>query len=87
MITTVDKSWGRDIDGNRGTTLVEHELDNGDTPEIREELFRILREDEYEYKDEVWVQLMCPISEEMIDFDVDIAEYITKAEFDSVQGE
>ena len=80
-----DRNAFSDADGNRGTTTVEYELTSEDTQEVRDQIFRLLEEDEYEYTESMHIYLMCEIAEEMIGFDIDIAEYITKAEFDSTK--
>ena len=87
MLRTVDASYGSDIDGNRGTTTVEYELTSEDTQEVRDQIFRLLEEDEYEYTESMHIYLMCDYTEEMIEFSIEIAEYMTKVEFDNEQKE
>jgi len=76
--------YGTDIDGNRSLKVLQHELTAEDTGYIREEIFIKLREDEYDYSDSIMVTLISHMGE-VVDFEVEINEYITKNEFDSAQ--
>ncbi len=40
MIVYKDTAYGQDIDGNRGTTIYEIELEDSDKPYILEELYK-----------------------------------------------
>ena len=85
----IKDTYGADADGNRSVTTYDYELDKHDNEAIRDELERIIVEDEYDYLDEVVVQLQAPYHSEvpfenMISFKVFISEYLTKNEFDSI---
>ncbi len=87
MLMEIDRNYGSDIDGNRGTTVRDYELDNDDTSAVRQEIFDILKERDYDYSDSVAITLICPITEQDIQFDVEISSYITKREFNLAQEE
>ena len=86
MVSHVDKNYGADADGNRGITVIDYELTTDDTPAIREEIFDLLRADDYDYTDSITVVLIDTITENEIEFRVAIQEYITKNQFDKIQG-
>jgi len=78
------ENFGEDIDSNRGKKVLIYELTNDDTPAIRNELYRLLRQDEYKYSDTVWIQLLDPATGDMIDFEVEISEYISREQFERI---
>ena len=67
---------------DRNTKLPGVGLLTSDTPAVRKEIFRLLRDDVYSYNDSIWIQLMSPLKH-LVDFDVLINEYITKKEFEA----
>jgi len=86
MVSYVDKNYGADADGNRGITVIDYELTTDDTPAIREQIFDLLGKNCYDYTDSITLFLIDPIAENEIEFRVPIQEYITKNQFDKIQG-
>ena len=48
MIVYKDNDYGQDIDGNRGTTIYEIELEEADKPYIVEVLYKYFVDGQYE---------------------------------------
>lgn len=76
MRVEIDNNYGADIDGNRGIKVYEYEIEESDGYEIVKQLREAL--DEGANADGVFeVSLLCPYTEEMIDIEVTISDYIT----------
>ena len=69
-----DTAYGQDIDGNRGTTIYEIELDDSDKPYILEELYKYFVDGEYEK--EVTIFLYSEKLDREVEFDVEIEDYL-----------
>ena len=74
MIVYKDNDYGQDIDGNRGTTIDEIELEEADKPYIVEELYKCFVDGQYE--NEVSILLYCENLDREVEFDVKIEDYL-----------
>ena len=69
-----DTAYGQDIDGNRGTTIYEIELEDSDKPYILEELYKYFVDGEYEK--EVSIFLYSEKLDREVEFNVEIEDYL-----------
>jgi hypothetical protein len=77
MKTYIDKSYGADADGNRGTTMVEFEVEESDRDEIEAQIQVILADyDADDYPEEVNVILYSDKLNEGVAIMVDVCDYI-----------
>lgn len=77
MKTHIDKNYGADADGNRGTTIVEFEIEASDREEIEEQVTAILADlDSDDYPEEVNVILYSRELGEDVAITVDVCDYI-----------
>lgn len=68
---TYKEIYGSDIDGNRGVTQYEYELEESDKDEIVEQLLKILNGyDESDYPIAVVVEI------DGVEFEVDVGDYL-----------
>ena len=74
MIVYKDNDYGQDIDGNRGTTIYEIELEEADKPYIVEELYKYFIDGEYEK--EVSIFLYSEKLDREVEFNVEIEDYL-----------
>lgn len=80
MITTIENNYGCDADGNRGYRAVFHELDYRDEDTIRCQI-----EEQYESDIKSYtVYVYSDVSDEEIEFEVDITDYFTKEEIEEM---
>jgi hypothetical protein len=69
-----DTSYGADADGNRGITVYDYEIDEYDYHSIYEQI-----KDQYEpEQDKYYITLICPYTENDIEFLVYIHEELTE---------
>lgn len=68
MTVEIDYNYGADADGNRGMKQYFYEIDDSDRDDIVEQLL------ENPYSSTVY--LVCPYTDELIEFDVDREDYI-----------
>lgn len=78
MITTVDRSYGADADGNRGIVQIEHEIEDSDYDTIHEQVLDMIADlDEgEEAPEEMEITLICPISDEDFQFTITVGDYL-----------
>lgn len=70
------EKYGEDIDGNRGITVINAEIDSDDTDDIKAQLEMLYDPEEDEYT----VTLYCHQFDTEIDFEVNINDYLTPTE-------
>ena len=76
MKTIIDKNYGADADGNRGTTMVEFEVEESDRDDIEEQVATILADyDANDYPEEVEVTLYSDELDEDVIITVDVCDY------------
>ena len=77
MIMYRDRKYGADTDGNRGVDMTFYDLEDSDESEIiRQIKEQLVGYDEDDYPTSVVVTLICPITEDDIDFEVDVKDFI-----------
>ena len=77
MITWLERNYGADADGNRGVTYREYELDETDFFEVQSQVIEQLNGYDYEdYPETVTITMICPVTEDDIQFEVDVKDYI-----------
>jgi len=77
MKTYIDKNYGADADGNRGTTMIEFEVEESDRKEIEAQVQVILADyDADDYPEEVNVLLWSEELGEDVAIMVDVCNYI-----------
>lgn len=77
MKTWIERNYGADADGNRGITYREYELEPSDFEEVqRQVLEQLIGYDSDDYPEQVTITLICPVTEDDIDFDVDVKDYL-----------
>jgi len=74
MIRIIEKNYGSDIDGNRGIRMEFYELQKSDEPEIVRQIKEAIEDGNYD--DTIVVQIECQETGEMIDFDIDVKDYV-----------
>ena len=70
--------YGADADGNRGRLVTEYELEKSDEPYIVEQIkyqLEDLGEDE-DYPEEMEITLICPHTEDDIQFTITVKDYL-----------
>ena len=72
------ENYGADIDGNRGRIVTEHEVDDDDFDNIYNQIQAMVEDlEETETLPEcVEITLICPISDEDIQFEVYVKDYL-----------
>lgn len=73
----IEKNYGADADGNRGIYMEFYELEPSDYEEVKEKVIEELNGyDEDDYPETVTITMICPHTEEDIDFEVDVKDYL-----------
>ena len=80
MIRQVDNNYGADADGNRGTTAIFYELDDSDTPEIVSQIIEYIESTGELPNNQFTVRLIDPVSEDDVDFEINLADYLSEQE-------
>lgn len=77
MKTYIDNNYGADADGNRGTIMVEFEVEESDRAEIEAQIQVILADyDADDYPEEVNVILWSEELDEDVAIMVDVCDYV-----------
>jgi hypothetical protein len=77
MKTFIDKNYGADADGNRGTTMIEFEIERSDFDEITAQIEAILADlDTDDYPGTVNVLLYSRELGEDVAIEVDVHDFI-----------
>ncbi len=78
MRRIVDTAYGADVDGNRGVTVVDYEIEAKDEPEIREQVQQYLDEcsEDNDPDDTLEVVLFDPVTDEEVYFTVRVKDYV-----------
>ena len=78
MRRIVDTAYGADVDGNRGVTVVDYEIEVEDEPEIREQVQQYLDEcsEDNDPDDTLEVVLFDPVTDEEVYFTVRVKDYV-----------
>lgn len=74
-----EKNWGSDADGNRGISITEYEIDDSDYDSIYDQVMQLkdeLSEDGEELPSTMTITLICPYTEEDIEFEIDPKDYL-----------
>ena len=71
--------YGADADGNRGVPYYEFEIEKSDYEEIKYEIITNLEDEEY--SDTIEIHLLSALTDELIEFTVDISDYLTEQEY------
>ena len=74
-----EKNWGADADGNRGISITEYEIDDSDYDSIYDQVMQLkdeLSEDGEELPSTMTITLICPYTEEDIEFEIDPKDYL-----------
>ena len=74
-----EKNWGSDADGNRGISITEYEIDDSDYDAIYDQVMQLkdeLSEDGEELPSTMTITLICPYTEEDIEFEIDPKDYL-----------
>jgi len=87
MIEYKDTNYGVDADGNRGITIWEYEIEDGDFEEIKEQIIMQLWEDCIPYTSTTTIYLVSQSTDEEIDFEVEVSEYLTQEEYNKIMEE
>ena len=74
MIRIIEPNYGADADGNHGIYIEFYELEKSDEPEIVRQIKEAIEDGDY--SDTIVVQIECQETGEMIDFDVDVCDYL-----------
>jgi len=74
MNRIIEKNYGADADGNRGIRMEFYELEKSDEPEIVRQIKEAIEDGNYD--DTIVVQIECQETGEMIDFDIDVKDYV-----------
>ena len=74
MIRIIEPNYGADADGNRGIRMEFYELEKSDEPEIVRQIKEAIEEGDD--SDTIVVQIECQETGEMIDFDIDMKDYV-----------
>jgi hypothetical protein len=70
-------NYGSDVDGNRGITVWECELEKSDNDEIVEKIEdQLIDCEEGDYPEYVTITMINPMNDEEIDFDVCVKDYL-----------
>ena len=74
MIRIIEKNYGADADGNRGIRMEFYELEKSDEPEIVRQIKEAIEDGNED--DTIVVQIECQETGEMIDFDIEVKDYV-----------
>lgn len=77
MKVTIDNNYGADADGNRGIKVYEYEIEESDREDIVCQLIDAINDGSIDESDSNYtIILICPYTEEAIEFDVNIKDYL-----------
>lgn len=73
-----EEIYGADIDGNRGQLILEYEIEDSDYEYIHDQIIAQLSEldKEDEVPDEMEITLICPYTDDDIQFIVAVKDYL-----------
>lgn len=80
MNRIVESEYDSDIDGNRGISAVFYELTSDDTPEIISQLIEFIQSSGELPDNPFTAQLIDPISEDDVSFELDPSDYLSKTD-------
>lgn len=80
MHRTVDTDYGADTDGNRGIVATFYELTDEDSPEIISQIIEYIQATGELPANPFTVQLIDPVDEHDVTFEIDPFDYISKTE-------